>query len=97
MYGLAAHKEQDENSARWMRIAEGITNTCHEAFDRADTKLAPDTFRFTDSLEAKTNKANERYYILRPETFESYYVMWRVTKDPKYRDWGWEAVQVGMA
>ena len=21
--------------------------------------------------------------------------MWRFTHDPKYRDWGWEAVQVG--
>jgi mannosyl-oligosaccharide alpha-1,2-mannosidase len=38
-------------------------------------------------------KANERYYILRPETIESYFVMWRLTHDQKYRDWGWEAVQ----
>lgn len=27
------------------------------------------------------------------QTFESYFVMWRLTKDPKYREWGWEAVQ----
>lgn len=33
------------------------------------------------------------YYILRPETVESYFVMWRLTHDQKYRDWGWEAVQ----
>ena len=39
MYGLAAHEEQDENSARWMEIAKGITNTCHESYDRSDTKL----------------------------------------------------------
>ena len=39
-------------------------------------------------------KANERYYILRPETIESYFVLWRLTHDQKYRDWGWEAVQV---
>ena len=38
MYGLAAHREKDENSARWMAIAEGITNTCHESYDRTDTK-----------------------------------------------------------
>ena len=37
-----------------------------------------------------------RYYILRPETFESYFIMWRLTKDPKYREWGWEAVQVNI-
>ena len=34
-----------------------------------------------------------RYYILRPETVESYFLMWRLTKDPKYREWGWEMVQ----
>lgn len=32
-------------------------------------------------------------YILRPETVESYFIMWRLTHDQKYRDWGWEVVQ----
>jgi len=93
MYGLAAHEEQDENSARWMEIAKGITNTCHESYDRSDTKLGPEAFRFTEAVEARAMKANERYYILRPETFESYFILWRLTHDQKYRDWGWEAVQ----
>lgn len=93
MYGLAAKEEQDGNSARWMDIAKGITNTCHESYDRSDTKLGPEAFRFTDAVEARALKQNERYYILRPETFESYFLMWRLTKDQKYRDWGWEAIQ----
>lgn len=93
MYGLAAHEEQDANSARWMRIAQGITHTCHESYDRSDTKLGPEAFRFSDAIEARALKQNERYYILRPETVESYFVMWRLTHDQKYRDWGWEAVQ----
>merc|ERR1719468_281804 len=93
MYGLAAHEERDENSNRWMEIAKGITNTCHESYDRTDTKLGPEAFRFTEAVEARAMKANERYYILRPETIESYFIMWRLTHDQKYRDWGWEAVQ----
>ena len=56
--------------------------------------LGPEAFRFTEAVEARAMKANERYYILRPETIESYFVMWRLTHDQKYRDWGWEAVQV---
>ena len=32
-------------------------------------------------------------YELRPETVESYFVMWRITHDQKYRDWGWEVVE----
>ena len=35
-------------------------------------------------------------YLLRPETVESYFYLWRVTHDQKYRDWGWEVVQVRM-
>jgi mannosyl-oligosaccharide alpha-1,2-mannosidase len=93
MYGLAAHEEKDQNSARWMEIAKGITNTCHESYDRSDTKLGPEAFRFSEAVEARAMKANERYYILRPETIESYFVMWRLTHDQKYRDWGWEAIQ----
>ena len=45
MYGLAAHEEKDENSARWMEIAKGITNTCHESYDRSDTKLGKKQLR----------------------------------------------------
>ena len=39
MYGLAAREEQDVNSERFMNIARGITNTCHEAYIRSDTKV----------------------------------------------------------
>jgi mannosyl-oligosaccharide alpha-1,2-mannosidase len=32
-------------------------------------------------------------YILRPETIESIFYMYRLTKDEKYRDWAWEIMQ----
>ena len=28
--------------------------------------------------------------VLRPETVESLFYMWRVTGDVKYREWGWQ-------
>ena len=37
---------------------------------------------FTVPQEAKN--------IQRPETVESLFVMYRLTKDPKYRKWGWK-------
>jgi len=43
--------------------------------------------------EAVAARQNEKYYILRPEVIESYFIMWRTTHDPKYRDWAWEAAQ----
>ena len=44
--------------------------------------------------EAKAVRHAEKYYILRPEVIETYFYMWRFTHDPKYREWGWQAVQV---
>src|SRR4051812_38886668 len=36
---------------------------------------------------------NDKYYILRPEVIESYLYLWRLTNDPKYREWAWDAAQ----
>lgn len=58
------------------------------------TKLGPEAFRFDSGGEATATRLSDRYYILRPEVIESYMYMWRLTHDPKYREWGWEAVEV---
>ena len=60
----------------------------------SETKLGPEAFRFDGNTEAKSIRQNEKYYILRPEVVETHFYMWRLTKDEKYRDWNWEAVQV---
>ena len=31
----------------------------------------------------------DAHNLLRPESMESLFVMWRVTRDPVYREWGW--------
>ena len=33
---------------------------------------------------------NPAYNILRPETVESFFYLWRATGDPQYREWGWK-------
>ncbi|XP_043490224.1 mannosyl-oligosaccharide 1,2-alpha-mannosidase IA isoform X1 [Polistes fuscatus] len=93
MFALGAKTLENDVSDKYMGIAAGLTNTCHESYDRSVTKLGPEAFHFIEGNEARSLKTGEKYYILRPETFESYFVMWRLTKDPKYREWGWEAVQ----
>ncbi|XP_015925530.1 mannosyl-oligosaccharide 1,2-alpha-mannosidase IA [Parasteatoda tepidariorum] len=77
----------------FLQLGKDLTHTCHESYDRTATKLGPESFRFSDASEARALKQNEKYYIQRPEVIESYFVLWRVTKDPKYRQWGWEAAQ----
>ena len=34
-------------------------------------------------------KGRVHYYLLRPEAMEAMFVMWRVTKQEKYRSWAW--------
>uniref|UniRef100_A0A182W4P8 alpha-1,2-Mannosidase n=1 Tax=Anopheles minimus TaxID=112268 RepID=A0A182W4P8_9DIPT len=94
LFGLGGTSLNNQYSQQYMEIGEGLTNTCHESYIRTYTRLGPESFRFNDGVEAKALKAQEKYYILRPETFESYFIMWRLTHDQKYRDWGWDAVQV---
>lgn len=49
--------------------------------------------RFNQNFEAKSLSFHSKYYILRPETIESYFILWRLTHDQKYRDWAWDAVE----
>ncbi|XP_044317211.1 mannosyl-oligosaccharide alpha-1,2-mannosidase IA isoform X1 [Drosophila rhopaloa] len=92
LFALGAATRQNDYTDRYMEAGKGITNTCHESYIRAPTQLGPEAFRFSEAVEARALRSQEKYYILRPETFESYFVLWRLTHDQKYRDWGWEAV-----
>lgn len=92
LFALGAATRQNDHTNKYMEVGKGITNTCHESYVRTPTQLGPEAFRFSDAVEARALRSQEKYYILRPETFESYFVLWRLTHDQKYRDWGWEAV-----
>ena len=78
---------------KYLSLGVGIANTCHESYIRTGTKIGPESFRFTDQVEAMASRMNEKYYILRPEVVETYFYLWRLTKDQKYRDWAWDVVQ----
>ncbi|KAF5273499.1 hypothetical protein FQA39_LY07516 [Lamprigera yunnana] len=93
LLALASKTLKNELSDKYMSVADKITETCHESYVRSQTKLGPESFRFTGGVEARALKSSEKYYILRPEVIESYFYMYRLTKDQKYRDWGWQAVE----
>ena len=58
------------------------------------TKLGPERFRVNEKGLFSSRGNNDKLYLLRPETVESYFYLWRLTKDQKYREWGWDVVQV---
>lgn len=82
-----------ERKDHLMETAADVTNTCHESYIRTPTHLGPESFRFDSGEEARQSRPQDAYYILRPEVVESYFYMWRYTKEQKYRDWAWDAVQ----
>ncbi|KAM9309811.1 mannosyl-oligosaccharide 1,2-alpha-mannosidase IA isoform 2-T2 [Pholidichthys leucotaenia] len=93
MIGIGADDGAPEKRQHYLDLAAEITHTCHESYTRSATKLGPEAFRFDSGAEATATRLSDRYYILRPEVIESYMYMWRLTHDPKYREWGWEAVE----
>tara|TARA_R110002050_G_scaffold79403_1_gene169761 strand:- start:120 stop:782 length:663 start_codon:yes stop_codon:yes gene_type:complete len=69
-----------------------VTRTCHEMYARTATGIAPEIVTFEEGRDMiPGNRAH--HYLLRPETVESFYVLYRLTGEQKYRDWGWEAFQ----
>ncbi|KIJ59220.1 glycoside hydrolase family 47 protein [Hydnomerulius pinastri MD-312] len=57
----------------------GVPPGLHEP---APTKTGPRDYRVKSSV-----------YLLRPETVESFYLLWRTTGDEQWRDRGWEVFQ----
>ncbi|XP_006777584.1 PREDICTED: mannosyl-oligosaccharide 1,2-alpha-mannosidase IC [Myotis davidii] len=92
MIALGAEDAEEDKRAHYRELAAQITKTCHESYDRSDTKLGPEAFWFNSGKEAVATQLSESYYILRPEVVESYMYLWRQTHNPIYREWGWEVV-----
>ena len=71
-----------------LEIAEGVTQSCRTSYTNTATGLGPEAF----NKYGKPETTGTSYYILRPEVVESYFYLWRVTKDEKYRNWAWDVV-----
>lgn len=54
LFALGAATKNTSNSARYMEIGEGITNTCHESYIRTATHLGPEKFGFVSIYEFQT-------------------------------------------
>ena len=90
MLAIGGAKAFKDFNAEYFEAGEEITRTCHEFYARMPSGLAPEVVVFPDG---KGLKSGAGHNLLRPETVESYFVLWRLTHDKKYRDWGWEMFQ----
>eukprot|EP00027_Filamoeba_sp_ATCC50430_P001130 CAMPEP_0168557680 /NCGR_PEP_ID=MMETSP0413-20121227/9556_1 /TAXON_ID=136452 /ORGANISM="Filamoeba nolandi, Strain NC-AS-23-1" /LENGTH=602 /DNA_ID=CAMNT_0008588731 /DNA_START=65 /DNA_END=1873 /DNA_ORIENTATION=- len=77
-----------------MKIAEDLLQSCFRLYDESPSGLAAERIKFdTTPADSQVNqvpyKAVGYTYLLRPETIESIFMLYRITHDEKYRDWGW--------
>lgn len=88
-------------------LALALADGCHQTYNQTATKIGPEQFNWTTGDpndqdpgipanltafydEAGFNIVNP-VYILRPEVMETYYYAYRLTGNPMYQDWAWEA------
>uniref|UniRef100_A0A0K2UH06 alpha-1,2-Mannosidase n=1 Tax=Lepeophtheirus salmonis TaxID=72036 RepID=A0A0K2UH06_LEPSM len=79
-----------------MEMAKELIETCYQTFATNPTHLAPEITYFNFKSGSKKDfyiKSNDAHYLLRPETVESLWYMFYMTKDPIYQDWGWNIFQ----
>ncbi|KAF9582875.1 mannosyl-oligosaccharide alpha-1,2-mannosidase [Lunasporangiospora selenospora] len=86
------------------KMGEELTESCYEMYHQTETGLAPEIVYWVHKQEQLVGRTmlqhkpgsdiiiNDRdaHNLLRPETVESLFYLWRLTGDEKYRHWGWE-------
>ncbi|EOD10148.1 hypothetical protein EMIHUDRAFT_64898 [Emiliania huxleyi CCMP1516] len=72
-----------------MALAEQLMETCYRMYSDQPTGLAPEIAELREGTSRVAADSGARHNLLRPETVESLFVLWWVTGDEKYRDWGW--------
>jgi len=72
-----------------MAVAKSLMFTCREMYHRMSSGISPEYVEFPPGRDMVVG-ATAPFYILRPETAESLFVLGQLTKDPVYRDWAWE-------
>lgn len=79
--------EEGEKREKWIKTAADLTTTCYEMYHQQKSGVSPEYVEFLSSGADFVNGPG--YYILRPETMEALFYLWRFTKDQKWRDYAW--------
>jgi len=88
--GVKMKGESSEHKAKNQRdmiVAKALAYTCVQMYERQPTGIAPEYVNFESGRDFQVPR-NAPFYILRPETVESLYILHAITGHPVYRDWG---------
>lgn len=86
MLALGAAAEGDQET---LQLAEALAESCYLMYHKQRIGLGPEFINITNFHPI----LHKSYWAMRPEVVESIFVMWRVTRNPKYRRWGLNIAQ----
>ncbi|CAH0490156.1 unnamed protein product [Peronospora farinosa] len=82
--GTLSETQDHAKNTKHLELAEKLMETCYQLYHRQVTGLSPEHVSFP------MMQAVDSRYILRPETVESLFYLYRITKNSKYREYGWK-------
>lgn len=76
---------------RDLSVAKALMYTCKEMYSQMSSGISPEYVNFPTSGHKDFDVPNNvHFYILRPETAESLFILNQLTGDPIYREWAWD-------
>ncbi|GAA0167125.1 protein modifying enzyme [Lithospermum erythrorhizon] len=90
MIALGSSGYAPDESKKFLTLAEELAWTCYNFYQSTPTKLAGENYFFNDGQDMAVGTS---WNILRPETVESLFYLWRLTGNKTYQEWGWNIFQ----
>ncbi|KAM1016517.1 hypothetical protein FF1_046050 [Malus domestica] len=90
MLALGSSGYGPDESKQFLSLAEELAWTCYNFYQSTPTKLAGENYFFHDGQDLSVGTS---WNILRPETIESLFYLWRLTGNKTYQEWGWNIFQ----
>lgn len=91
---LALGVHYGASGPEYMGLAKELMRTCYQMYKITGRYLAPEIAFFINEGENEIYaKSSDAFDILRPETVESLFYLYRITGEHVYQDWGWEIAQ----
>ncbi|CAH1422952.1 unnamed protein product [Lactuca virosa] len=92
MIALGSSGYGPDESSKFLNLAEELAWTCYNFYQSTPTKLAGENY-FFHSGQLQDMSVGTSWNILRPETVESLFYLWRLTGNKTYQEWGWDIFQ----
>lgn len=90
MLALGSSGYGPENAEKFFSLAEELAWTCYNFYQSTPTKLSGENYFFRSGQDMSVGTS---WNILRPETVESLFYLWRLTGNKTYQEWGWNIFQ----